>query len=51
MHEIIEEQEVFFEDIPEDLAKELQKSEDDIKAGRVISFSDFKENLKKKYNI
>ncbi len=52
MDEIIEEQEVFFEDIPnEDLAKELQKSEDDIKAGRVISFSDFKEKLKKKYNI
>jgi hypothetical protein len=52
MEEIIDDVEVFFNDVPdEDLNKELQKSMDDIKAGRVISFSDFKEKLKNKYNI
>jgi hypothetical protein len=29
----------------------LQKSEDDIKAGRTIDFADFKEKLRAKYNI
>jgi len=33
------------------LLQELQKSEDDIKAGRTIDFADFKEKLRAKYNI
>ncbi|KFF04522.1 hypothetical protein [Flavobacterium reichenbachii] len=33
------------------LMQELQKSEEDIKAGRTINFEDFKQKLKIKYNI
>ncbi|KUJ62361.1 hypothetical protein AR687_07825 [Flavobacteriaceae bacterium CRH] len=33
------------------LMQEFQKSEDDIKAGRTIDFSDFKEKLRIKHNI
>lgn len=33
------------------LMQEFQKSEDDIKAGRIIDFSDFKEKLRAKYNV
>ncbi|MCV9927648.1 hypothetical protein OIU83_08305 [Flavobacterium sp. LS1R49] len=33
------------------LMLELQKSEEDIKAGRTINFEDFKEKLRTKYNI
>jgi hypothetical protein len=33
------------------LIQELQKSEEDIKAGRTIDFSDFKEKLRAQYNI
>ncbi|WP_264551022.1 hypothetical protein [Flavobacterium sp. N2038] len=52
MDEIIEDDEIFLNDFSdEDLNKELQKSMDDIKAGRVISFEDFKGKLKNKYNI
>ncbi|KAF2338272.1 hypothetical protein [Flavobacterium tistrianum] len=52
MDEIIKDDDFFLDNvIDEDLNKELQKSMDDIKDGRVISFSDFKEKLKKKYNI
>lgn len=35
----------------ETISKELQKSEEDIKAGRTIDFEDFKQKLKAKYNI
>ncbi|UWY27078.1 hypothetical protein [Flavobacterium sp. TR2] len=33
------------------LMQELQKSEEDIKAGRTIDFEDFKQKLRAKYNI
>lgn len=33
------------------LLQQLVKSEEDIKAGRTIDFSDFKEKLRTKYNI
>lgn len=33
------------------LIQELQKSEEDIKAGRTVDFSDFKEKLRTNYNI
>lgn len=33
------------------LIKELQKGEDDIKAGRTIDFYDFKKKLEAKYNF
>ena len=33
------------------LIQELQKSEEDIKAGRTIDYADFKEKLRAKYNI
>ncbi|TDO82889.1 hypothetical protein EV143_102150 [Flavobacterium chryseum] len=33
------------------LMQEFQKSEYDIKAGRIIDFSDFKEKLRAKYNV
>lgn len=33
------------------LLQELQKSEEDIKAGRTIDFAEFKEKLRTKYNI
>lgn len=33
------------------LIQQLEKSEEDIKAGRTIDFSDFKEKLRTKYNI
>ncbi|GAA6767159.1 hypothetical protein [Flavobacterium johnsoniae] len=37
---------------PEDiLMQELKKSEEDIKAGRTITFEDFKQKLKTKYKI
>ncbi|WP_187775439.1 hypothetical protein [Flavobacterium johnsoniae] len=35
----------------ETISKELQKSEEDIKAGRTIDFEDFKQKLKTKYKI
>jgi len=33
------------------LMQELQKSEEDIKAGRTINFEDFKQKLRTNYNI
>lgn len=37
---------------PEELLiQELQKSEEDIRAGRIIDYSDFKEKLRAQYNI
>jgi len=33
------------------LMQEFQKSEEDIKAGRIVDYSDFKEKLRTKYNI
>lgn len=33
------------------LIQEFQKSEEDIKAGRTIDYSEFKEKLRAKYNI
>ena len=33
------------------LMQGLKKSEEDIKAGRIMDISDFKENLRAKYNI
>ncbi|WP_374172782.1 hypothetical protein [Flavobacterium tructae] len=33
------------------LVKEFQKSEEDIKEGRIIDYSDFKEKLRTKFNI
>jgi hypothetical protein len=33
------------------LMQEFQKSEEDIKAGRIIDYSDFKEKLRTKHNI
>lgn len=37
---------------PEEIfIQELQKSEEDIKAGRTIDYADFKEKLRAKYNI
>ncbi|HEY1194980.1 hypothetical protein [Flavobacterium sp.] len=33
------------------LMQELQKSEEDIKAGRTIDFADFKQKLRAKYNV
>ncbi|MBO9584732.1 MAG: hypothetical protein J7574_11290 [Flavobacterium sp.] len=51
MDEVLEILGVTDEFFDEDLIQALEKSEDDIKAGRVISFSDFKEKLKDKYNI
>ncbi|WP_161595777.1 hypothetical protein [Flavobacterium pectinovorum] len=35
----------------EKLIEELQKSEEDIEAGRIIDYSDFKEKLRIRYNI
>ncbi|SFD89276.1 hypothetical protein [Flavobacterium phragmitis] len=52
MNEIIEDSQDFYDDLSGDtILKELQKSEDDIRNGRTISFSEFKEKLQKKYNI
>ncbi|MFB9080529.1 hypothetical protein ACFFLS_20560 [Flavobacterium procerum] len=51
MNEIIEDFEDFYNDLPDDtILKELQKSEDDIRNGRTIYYSEFKEKLQKKYN-
>ncbi|EJL65003.1 hypothetical protein [Flavobacterium sp. CF136] len=37
---------------PEEVfAKELQKSEEDIKAGKTIDYAEFKEKLRIKYNV
>jgi hypothetical protein len=37
---------------PEELLmKGLERSEEDIKAGRVVDYSDFKEKLRAKYNL
>lgn len=33
------------------LMQELQKSQEDIKAGRTVDFEDFKQKLRAKYNI
>ena len=33
------------------LMQELQKSEEDIRAGRTIDFEDFKQKLRAKYNV
>lgn len=33
------------------LMQELQKSEEDIKAGRTIDFEDFRQKLRAKYNV
>nr|WP_294779199.1 hypothetical protein [uncultured Flavobacterium sp.] len=46
--DIVEDMNVFSK---EDLDQALEKSEEDIKAKRLVSFSDFKEKLKNKYNI
>lgn len=52
MNEIIENLEDSFKDFPDNtIIQELQKSEYDIKAGRLISYSDFKEKLRMMYNI
>ena len=52
MNEIIENSEDLYKSFSDEtLNEELQKSLEDIKAGRVISFSEFKEKLKKRYNI
>ena len=52
MDESIENFEDFYNEFSEEtLIQELQKSEDDIKTGRTISFSEFKEKLLMMYGI
>lgn len=52
MDESIENFEDFYNEFSEEtLIQELQKSEDDIKTGRTISFSEFKEKLRMMYGI
>ncbi|KRD10434.1 hypothetical protein ASE21_12080 [Flavobacterium sp. Root901] len=52
MNEIMENSEDLLNDLQDDVILELlHKGDDDIKAGRLISFSDFKEKLRIKYDI
>jgi hypothetical protein len=52
MSEIVENLEDEFTDLPDEgIMKELQKSEEDIKAGRTISLSDFKEKIRNRFNL
>ncbi|MDR7371503.1 hypothetical protein [Flavobacterium aquidurense] len=50
MTEIVESDKVDTKHL-EILAKEFEKSEEEIEAGRIIDYSDFKEKLRVKYNF